>query len=146
MTIHRMDQIGLVVKDLAAAVEFFLELGLELEGKTTVQGEWADKLLGIDGLRSDVAVVRTSDGHCRIELSTFTAPATATTSTAPWAPIDTPGVLRLTFVVDDLEDVLGRLRARGAEPIGEVARVGDYCLYVYLRGPDGVMIGLVEEL
>jgi catechol 2,3-dioxygenase-like lactoylglutathione lyase family enzyme len=144
MTIHRMDHAGVVVEDLAAAVAFFVELGLELEGEATVEGDWVDRLVGLDGVRADMAVVRTPDGHGRVELSTFHSPVA--TGGAPRAPINTPGIPRLTFVVDAVEDVLGRLRAHGAELVGEVAQYEQYCRYCYIRGPAGVVIGLVEEL
>ncbi|WP_063131019.1 VOC family protein [Nocardia fusca] len=144
MTIHRMDHVGIVVEDLAAAVAFFVELGLEPEGEATVGGPWADDLLGLDGVRADIVVVRTPDGHTRVELSTFYSPATI--GTAQKAPVNTPGTTRLTFVVDDVEDVLDRLRAQGAELVGTVARYEDIYRYCYVRGPDGILIGLVEEL
>jgi catechol 2,3-dioxygenase-like lactoylglutathione lyase family enzyme len=144
MTIHRMDHVGVVVGDLAAAVAFFVELGLELEGETTVEGAWVDQLIGLDGVRADMAVVRTPDGHGRVELSTFRSPVA--TGTAPRAPLNVPGIPRLTFAVDAVDDVLDRLRAHGAELVGEVARYEDYCRYCYVRGPEGIIIGLVEEL
>ncbi|MEV0108539.1 VOC family protein [Nocardia sp. NPDC050799] len=144
MTVHRMDHAGIVVEDLAAAVAFFVELGLEPEGEATVGGPWADDLLGLDGVRADIAVVRTPDGHSRVELSTFRSPVT--TDTAPRAAVTTPGIPRLTFVVDDVEDVLDRLRGHGAELVGTVARYEDIYRYCYVRGPEGIIIGLVEEL
>jgi catechol 2,3-dioxygenase-like lactoylglutathione lyase family enzyme len=144
MTIHRMDHVGVVVEDLAAAVAFFLELGLELEGEATVEGEWVDQLVGLDGVRADMAVVRTSDGHGRVELSTFHTPVA--TTTAPRAPVNTPGIPRLTFVVDAVDDVLDRLRPHGAELVGQVAQYRDVYRYCYVRGPDGIIIGLVQEL
>ncbi|MFI5782434.1 VOC family protein [Nocardia sp. NPDC051570] len=144
MTIYRMDHVGVVVEDLAAAIAFFVELGLELEGETTVEGEWVDQLVGLDGVRSDIAVVRTPDGHGRVELSTFHRPVA--TSAAPRAPLNTPGIPRLTFVVDAVDTVLDRLRAHGAELVGEVVRYEDYCRYCNIRGPEGIIIGLVEEL
>lgn len=144
MTIYRMDHAGVVVEDLAAAIAFFVELGLELEGETAVEGEWVDQLVGLDGVRADIAMLRTPDGHGRVELSTFHTPVA--TIAAPRAPVNVPGIPRLTFVVDDVDDVLDRLRAHGAELVGEVARYEDYCRYCYVRGPEGVIIGLVEEL
>ena len=144
MTVHRMDHVGVVVEDLAAAVAFFVELGLEPEGEATVEGEWVDRLVGLEGVRADMVVVRTPDGHGRVELSTFHTPVA--TSTAPRAPINTPGIPRLTFTVDAVDDVLHRLRAHGAELVGEVARYGDVYRYCYVRGPDGIVIGLVEDL
>jgi catechol 2,3-dioxygenase-like lactoylglutathione lyase family enzyme len=144
VTISRMDHVGVVVEDLAAAVAFFVELGLELEGEATVGGQWADDLLGLDGVRADIAMVRTPDGHSRVELSTFHSPVA--TSSGPRAPVNTPGIPRLTFVVDAVDDVLDRLRPRGAELVGEVAQYKDIYRYCYIRGPDDIIIGLVEEL
>ncbi|CAM4274255.1 VOC family protein [Nocardia ninae] len=143
MTIRRMDHVGIVVEDLAAAVAFFIELGLELEGEATVGGQWADDLLGLDGVQADMAVVRTPDGHGRVELSTFRSPAT---NPAPKAPVNTLGIPRLTFVTDDIDDVIDRLRAHGGELVGTVARYEDMLRYGYVRGPEGIIIGLVEEL
>lgn len=144
MMIYRMDHAGVVVEDLAAAIAFFVELGLELEGEAAVEGEWVDQIVGLDGVRADIAVVRTPDGHGRVELSTFHRPVA--TSIAPRAPMNTPGIPRLTFVVDAVDDVLDRLRAHGAELVGEVAQYGDVYRYCYVRGPDGIIIGLVEKL
>jgi catechol 2,3-dioxygenase-like lactoylglutathione lyase family enzyme len=144
MTIQRMDHVGVVVEDLAAAVAFFVELGMELEGETTVEGDFPDQLLGLDGVRADIAMVRTPEGHARVELSTFHSPAS--TSGPPREPVNTPGIPRLTFVVDAVDDVLHRLRAHGAELVGVVAQYGDTYRYCYVRGPDGIIIGLVEEL
>jgi catechol 2,3-dioxygenase-like lactoylglutathione lyase family enzyme len=139
-----LDHVGYVVEDLSAAVAFFVELGLELEGETAVEGEWVDQLVGLDGVRADLAFLRTPDGHGRVELSTFQTPP-ATTS-APFAPVNTPGIPRLTFLVDAVDDVLDRLRPHGAELVGEVAQHEDIYRYGYIRGPAGVIIGLVEEL
>ncbi|WP_290054603.1 VOC family protein [Amycolatopsis solani] len=144
MAIRRMDHTGFVVEDLAAAVAFFVELGMELEGETTVEGEWADQLIGLDGVKADIAFLRTPDGHGRVEVSTFQHPVA--TGAAPWAPVNTPGIPRLTFAIDDVDDVVARLRGHGGELVGEVARYQDYCRYAYVRGPAGVIIGLVEEL
>jgi catechol 2,3-dioxygenase-like lactoylglutathione lyase family enzyme len=144
MAILRMDHVGVVVEDLAAATAFFVELGLELEGEAAVGGEWADQLLGLDGVRADIAVVRTPDGHTRVELSTFHTPVA--TGTAPRAPMNTPGIPRLTFAVDAVDDVLDRLRPHGAELVGEMAQYGEIYRYCYVRGPAGVVIGLVEDL
>jgi catechol 2,3-dioxygenase-like lactoylglutathione lyase family enzyme len=144
MAILRMDHVGVVVEDLAAATAFFVELGLELEGEAAVGGDWADQLLGLDGVRADIAVVRTPDGHTRVELSTFHTPVA--TSTAPRAPMNTPGIPRLTFAVDAVDDILDRLRPHGAELVGEVAQYGEIYRYCYVRGPAGMVIGLVEDL
>ncbi|HEV2981516.1 MAG TPA: VOC family protein [Solirubrobacteraceae bacterium] len=138
-----MDHAGVVVEDLAAAIAFFLELGLEPEGEAAVEAEWVDQLVGLDGVRADIAVVRTPDGHGRVELSTFHMPVA--TGRAPRGPVNTPGIPRLTFVVDAVDGVVERLRPHGAELVGAVAQYRDIdpC---YVRGPDGVIIGLVEEL
>lgn len=142
--IKRMDHTGVVVEDLAAAVAFFVELGMEVEGQATVEGKWADQLIGLDGVRADIAFLKTPDGHGRVELSTFRSPVT--TTPAPRAPVNVPGIPRLTFVIDDVDDVFDRLRPHGAELVGEVAQYEQYCRYAYVRGPAGVIIGLVEEL
>ena len=123
MTIQRMDNVGIVVDDLKAAIAFFVELGLELEGETTVEGRWVDRIVGLDGVRSDIAMLRTPDGHSRLELSKFhTPPATAA---EPNAPVNTLGMGRIMFAVDDIEDVLARLQAHGAELVGEVVQYED---------------------
>ena len=144
MTVYRMDHVGVVVEDLAAAIAFFVELGLELEGQTAVEGEWVDQLVGLDDVQADIAFLRTPDGHGRVEVSTFRSPVA--TSDAPWEPVNTPGIPRLTFVVHAVDDVLDRLRAHGAELVGEVAQYEDIYRYCYVRGPAGIIIGLVEEL
>ncbi|MEU7787265.1 VOC family protein [Amycolatopsis sp. NPDC049159] len=144
MAIHRLDHTGYVVEDLAAAVAFFVELGMELEGEATVEGDWADKLIGLDDVRADIAFLKTPDGHGRVELSTFEKPTA--TGAAPWAPVNTPGIPRITFVIDDVDDLVKRLREHGGELVGEIARYQDYCRYAYVRGPAGVIVGLVEEL
>ena len=144
MTVHRFDHTGVVVEDLAAAIAFFLELGLELEGEASVEGEWVDQLLGLEGVRADLAFVRTPDGHGRVELSTFHSPKA--TGAAPREPVNTPGIPRLTFSVDSVDDTLGRLRAHGAELVGAVAQYEDIYRYCYVRGPDGIVIGLVEDI
>lgn len=143
MTVHRMDHVGFVVEDLPAAIAFFLELGLELEGEAEVGGEWADRLLGLRDVRADIAVVR-APGGARIELSTFRSPGLA--GAPPAAPVNVPGIPRLTFVVDAVDDTFDRLRGLGAELVGEVAQYEDLYRYCYVRGPAGVIIGLVEEL
>ena len=144
MTVHRMDHVGVVVEDLAAAVAFFVELGLELEGETTVEGEWVDQLVGLDGVRADMTFLRTPDGHGRVELSTFQTPVA--TSSAPRAPVNTPGIPRLTFVVDAVDDVLDRLRPHGAELVGEVAQYEESYRLCFVRGPEGIILGLAEQL
>ncbi len=144
MTIHRMDHVGVVVEDLAAAVAFFVELGLELEGQTTVEGEWADQLIALDGVKADIAFLRTPDGNSRVEVSSFQSPVS--TTPAPRAPVNVPGIPRLTFVVDAVDDVFESLRPHGAELVGEIAQYEDIYRYAYVRGPAGVIVGLVQEL
>ena len=144
MTIHRLDHVGVVVEDLAAAVAFFVELGLDVEGEAAVEGEWVDQLVGLDGVRADLVFLRTPDGHGRVELSTFRSPVA--TGTAPRAPVNTPGIPRLTFAVDAVDDVLDRLRGHGAELVGEIAQYGDSYRLCFLRGPEGIILGLSEQL
>ena len=144
MVVKRMDHAGIVVEDLAAAIAFFVELGLDLEGETTVDGQAADKLIGVDGVRADIAMLKTPDGHSRVELSTFHTPvATQGTTTEP---VNTPGIPRLAFVVDSVDENVDRLRPHGAELVGEVVEFGDTYRYGYVRGPGGVIVGLIEEL
>jgi catechol 2,3-dioxygenase-like lactoylglutathione lyase family enzyme len=144
MTIQRMDNVGIVVDDLKAAIAFFAELGLELEGETTVEGRWVDRVVGLDGVRSDIAMMRTPDGHGRLELSKFhTPPATAA---EPNAPVNTLCMGRIMFAVTDIQDVLARLQARGAELVGEVVQYEDEYLLCYVRGPEGIVIALAEQL
>jgi catechol 2,3-dioxygenase-like lactoylglutathione lyase family enzyme len=144
MTIQRMDNVGIVVDDLAAAIAFFLELGLELEGEAQVEGPGVDRLVGLDGVRCDLAVVRTPDGHGRLELMKFHAPAPATAE--PNAPANTPGIRRIMFAVEDIEDILTRLRAHGAELVGELERYEDSYRLCYIRGPEGIIVALAEKL
>ncbi len=134
MTIQRMDHVGVVVDDLAAAVAFFVELGLKVqdEGSGSVEGRWVDRVVGLEGVRVDVVFVQTPDGHGRLELTKFHAPtAVSAGSTAP----NTLGIRRIMFAVDDIDDVVARLRAYGAEPIGEVAQYEDKYRLCYVRGP-----------
>jgi catechol 2,3-dioxygenase-like lactoylglutathione lyase family enzyme len=144
MSVKRMDHAGIVVEDLDAAIAFFVELGLELEGQTTVEGDAADRLIGEEGVRADIAMLRTPDGHSRIELSTFQSPSVTTGTTKK--PVNTPGIPRLAFVIDSVDDTYDRLRAHGAELVCEVVEFGDVYRYGYVRGPGGVIVGLVEEL
>lgn len=139
-----MDNVGVVVHDLTAAIAFFLELGLELEGEARVEGPVVDRLVGLDGVRCDLAVVRTPDGHGRLELMKFHTPAA--TIAEPNAPVNTPGIRRIMFAVDDIEDVLARLRAHGAELMGELVRYEDSGRLCYVRGPEGVIVALAEKL
>src|SRR5687768_16849030 len=145
MTVKRMDNVGIVVEDLDAAIAFFGELGLELEGKATVEGDSVDRLIGLDGVRSDVAMMRTPDGHGRIEMSRFHSPA-AITAEPKHAPVNTLGMGRIMFGVDDIDEVLSRLQARGAELVGEVVQYEDSYRLCYVRGPEGILVALAEEL
>jgi catechol 2,3-dioxygenase-like lactoylglutathione lyase family enzyme len=145
MTNPRMDNILIVVDDLKAAIAFFAELGLELEGEATVEGQQVDRLLGLDGVRSEIASMRTPDGHGRIELDKFHTP-TAVRAEPADAPVNALGIRRIMFAVDDIEDVLARLRAHGAELVGEVVRYQDSYRLCYVRGPEGIMIALAEQL
>ena len=145
MTILRMDNVGIVVDDLAAVLAFFLELGLELEGQATVEGRSVDRIVGLEGVRSDVAMLRTPDGHGRLELSKFHAPA-AVSAEPKNAPVNTLGPGRIMFAVDDIDDVLARLSAHGAELVGEVVRYEDQYRLCYIRGPEGLVVALAEPL
>jgi catechol 2,3-dioxygenase-like lactoylglutathione lyase family enzyme len=140
-----MDNVLLVVDDLKAAIAFFAELGLELEGETTVEGEWVDRIVGLDGVRSDIAMMRTPDGHGQLELDKFHTPP-AVRAEPVNAPVNTLGIRRIMFAVDDIEEVLARLQTLGAELIGEVVRYEDSYRLCYVRGPEGIIVALAEEL
>jgi catechol 2,3-dioxygenase-like lactoylglutathione lyase family enzyme len=142
MSILRMDNVGIVVDDLKAAIAFFVELGLELEGEATVEGRLVDRIVGLDGVRSDIAMLRTPDGHSRLELTKFHTPPATTAE--PNAPVNTLGMGRIMFAVDNIEDVLARLQAHGAELVGEVVRYEDSYRLCYVRGPEGIIVGLAE--
>ncbi len=145
MTIRRMDNVLIVVDDLEAATAFFAELGMELEGKTLVEGDWAGRVVGLDGVRADIVMMRTPDGHGRIELSKFHTPP-AISSEPQNAPANTLGIRRIMFAVEDLDDVIARLRPHGAELVGEVARFEDSYRLCFVRGPEGIILGLAEQL
>ena len=145
MTVHRMDNVGIVFDDLAAAISFFVELGLELEGEMPVEGRWVDRVVGLDGVRVDIAMMRTPDGHGRIELDKFHTP-TAVRAEPEDAPVNTLGIRRIMFAVDDIEDVLARLRTHGAELVGSVEQYEDSYRLCYVRGPEGIMIALAQQL
>ena len=144
MTVKRMDNIGIVVEDLDAAIEFFIELGLELEGRAPIEGEWADGVTGLPAMRVEIAMMRTPDGHGRLELSRFLAPAVVADHRE--APVNALGYLRVMFTVEDLDDTLARLRRCGAELVDRVVQYGDAYRLCYIRGPEGVLIGLAQEL
>ena len=140
----RMDNVGIVVEDLKAAIAFFVELGLELEGETTVEGQWVDRVIGLNGVRSDIVMMRTPDGHSRLELSKFQKPTAI--STEPNIPVNTLGIRRIMFAVTDIDDVVTRLKKHGAELVGEVAQYEDMYRLCYLRGPEGILVALAEQL
>ena len=144
MTVKRMDNVGVVVESLDAAISFFTELGLELEGRTTVDGEWAGRVTGLRGQRVEVAMMRTPDGHGRLELSRFLTPPAAADHRN--APVNAFGYLRVMFAVEHIDDTLARLRRRGAELVGELVQYEDVYRLCYIRGPEGLLIGLAEEL
>ena len=145
MAIKRMDNILIVVDDLEAAIAFFVELGMELEGQTTVEGPSVDRVVGLDGSRSEIAMMRTPDGHGRIELDKFHTPP-AVGGAPNDAPVNTLGIRRIMFAVDDIDEVLARLLTHGAELIGEVVRYEDSYRLCYIRGPEGIIVALAEEL
>jgi catechol 2,3-dioxygenase-like lactoylglutathione lyase family enzyme len=145
MTIKRMDNVGIIVDDLAAAIAFFSELGLELEGQQPVEGRWVDQVIGLEGVRVDMAMMRTPDGHGRIELSKFHTPA-AVRAEPKNAPVNTLGIRRIMFAVEDIDDVLARLRAQGAELVGEMAQYENKYRLCYVRGPEGILIALAQQL
>jgi catechol 2,3-dioxygenase-like lactoylglutathione lyase family enzyme len=144
MAIKRMDNVGIVVDDLAAATAFFVELGLELEGETTVEGPSVDGMLGLAGVRADVAMVRTPDGHGRVELSKFHTPAAVGGN--PKAPANTRGFRRIMFAVDDIDEVVARMQTHGAELVGQVVQYENLYRLCNLRGPEGIVVALAEEL
>jgi catechol 2,3-dioxygenase-like lactoylglutathione lyase family enzyme len=139
-----MDNVGIVVESLDAAIAFFSELGLELEGKATIEGEWAGRVTGLGNQHVAVAMMRTPDGHSRLELSRFLAPPPVADHRN--APVNALGYLRVMFAVDDLDDTLVRLRPHGAELVGDVVQYEDFYRLCYIRGPEGLLIGLAEQI
>lgn len=144
MAVKRMDNVGIVVQDLDAAIGFFTELGLELEGRAPVEGDWADGVTGLRGIRVEIAMMRTPNGHSRIELSRFLAPKVIADHRA--APVNSLGYLRVMLAVDDIDDTLARLGTMGAEVVGEVVQYENAYRLCYIRGPEGILIGLAQEL
>jgi catechol 2,3-dioxygenase-like lactoylglutathione lyase family enzyme len=144
MTVQRMDHVGIVVADLAAATAFFVELGLELQGKGSVEGDWVDRVVGLEGVRSEIAMMKTPDGHGRLELTQFHAPSGP--GGDPHAPANTPGLRHITFAVDDIDAVVAGLRAHGAELVGQVERYEDSYRLCYVRGPEGIIVELAEQI
>jgi catechol 2,3-dioxygenase-like lactoylglutathione lyase family enzyme len=144
MALERMDNVGIVVDDLGATVEFFRELGLELEGRATIDGEWAGRVTGLRDQRVEIAMMRTPDGHSRLELSRFLTPPVVADHRS--APVNALGYLRIMFTVDDIDETLERLRRRCAQLVGEVVQYEDAYRLCYIRGPGGLLIGLAQEL
>ena len=145
MTLQRMDNVLIVVEDLEAAEAFFAELGMELEGETQVEGPSVDRTVGLDGVRADIAMMRTPDGHGRVELTKFHAP-TSVRAEPEHAPANALGIRRIMFAVEDIDDVVARLRTHGAELVGEMAQYEDAYRLCFLRGPEGIIIGVAEQL
>jgi len=145
MALLRMDNVGIVVDDLTAAVAFFREIGLELEGETRLDAEWAGRVVGLDDMRVDVAMMRSPDGHGRLELMRFLSPP-AVAVQPEHAPANALGIRRIMFAVEDIDDVLDRLRGHGAELVGEVVRFGDSYRLCYVRGPEGIIVALAQPL
>jgi catechol 2,3-dioxygenase-like lactoylglutathione lyase family enzyme len=145
MTIQRMDNVLIVVEDLEAAKAFFVELGMELEGQTQVEGPWVDTVVGLDGVRADIAMLRTPDGHSRVELSRFHTPPAVRVGPED-APSNALGLRRIMFAVTDLDDVVARLRTHGAELLRDIAQYEDLYRLCFVRGPEGIIVGLAEEL
>jgi catechol 2,3-dioxygenase-like lactoylglutathione lyase family enzyme len=143
MTVKRMDNVGIVVESLDTTISFFAELGLELEGRTTIEGEWAGRVTGLRDQRVEMAMMRTPDGHSRLELSRFLTPVVADHRKAP---VNALGYLRVMFTVEDIDDTLARLHELGARLVGEVVQYKDAYRLCYIRGPEGLLIGLAEEL
>src|SRR5579862_7354472 len=144
MALKRMDNVGIVVDDLPATIEFFRELGLELEGQAAVEGEWAGRVTGLGNQHVEIAMMRTPDGHSRLELSRFLTPPTIADHRS--APVNALGYLRVMFAVDDLDDTLARLREHGAQLVGEVVQYEDVYRLCYIRGPEGILVGLAEQI
>jgi catechol 2,3-dioxygenase-like lactoylglutathione lyase family enzyme len=144
MTLKRMDNVGIVVDDLEATIAFFQELGLDLEGRATIEGEWAGRVTGLGDQHVEIAMMRMPDGHGRIELSRFLRPPTVADHRN--APVNALGYLRVMFAVDDIDETLERLRKHGAQLVGEVVQYKDVYRLCYIRGPEGILIGIAQEL
>jgi catechol 2,3-dioxygenase-like lactoylglutathione lyase family enzyme len=145
MTLQRMDNVLIVVEDLEAAKAFFAELGMELDGETTVEGPWVGKVIGLDDVRADITMMRTPDGHGRVELTKFHTPP-AVRAEPEDAPANALGIRRIMFAVEDIDDVVARLRNHGAELLDEIAQYEDMYRLCFVRGPEGIIIGLAEQL
>lgn len=145
MAIQRIDNVGIVVSDLKAAIAFFGELGMELMGETTVSGDWVDRVVGLTGVESEIAMMRTPDDRMRLELSKFKTPE-VTAPDLKNEPMNTLGKHRIMFAVDDIKDTVARLRTHGAELMGEIVQYEDMYLLCYIRGPEGIVVALAEEI
>ncbi|WP_395105021.1 VOC family protein [Actinomadura sp. SCN-SB] len=145
MTIRRMDNILIVVEDLEGAIAFFAALGMKVEGRTIVEGDWADRIIGLNNVRADVVMLRTPDGHGGVELTKYHTPP-AISSEPRDAPVNTLGLRRIMFAVEGLDDLVARLRTHGAELVGEVAQYEDVYRLCFVRGPEGILVGLAEQL
>jgi len=144
MAVQRMEHVGIVVEDLPAAIKFFVELGLGVQGEGSVEGGWVDRIVGLDGVRADFAIMQTPDGNGRLELTKFHSPANPVGDGQ--APANKPGIRHILFAVDDIDAVVARLRARGAELVGEVVSYQNVYRLCYIRGPEGIIIELAERL
>ncbi|MEO3771201.1 VOC family protein [Micromonospora sp. B9E7] len=145
MAIQRMDNVLIVVEDLDAVIAFFVELGMEVEGRGPVEGRWVERVIGVDDVRQEVAMLRTPDGHGKVELAMFHTPKAISVEPRD-APANTLGIRRIMFAVDDVEDTVARLRGHGAELVGELERYEDVFRLCYVRGPEGIIVGLAEQL
>lgn len=145
MSIERMDNVLIVVSDIDLAKDFFIELGMELEGETIVSGEWVDKVVGLEGVQNKIAMMRTPDGNSKIELSEFISP-TIENIEIDTAPVNTLGIRRIMFAVENIDEILSRLESFGTELVGEIAQYEEIYRLCYIRGPDGIIIGLAEQL
>ena len=145
MGIQRMDNVLIVVEDLDAVIAFFVEIGMEVEGRGPVEGPWVDSVIGIEGSRQEIAMLRTPDGQGKVELASFDSPKAVRPEPAD-TPVNTLGIRRVMFAVDDLDDTVARLRAHGAELVGGIARFEDLYLLCYMRGPEGIVVGLAQQL
>ncbi len=145
MALLRMDNVAVVVEDLDAAIGFFAELGMELEGRSWIEGVWADRTVGLNGVRSEIALLRTPDGHGRLELTQYHAPAAVEPHPLN-AASNTLGLHRIMFAVDDIDDTIARLHAHGGEVVDEVAQYEDMYRLCYMRGPSGILLALAEQI
>lgn len=144
MAIQRMEHVGIVVDDLAGAIGFFVELGLEVKGEIPVEGRWVDRVVGLDGVRADIAMLQTPDGHGRLELTKYHTPSCPVGD--GHAPANTPGIRHVAFLVEDIDAVVAGLRARGADLVGELERYEDSYRLCYVRGPEGIIVELAERI